>query len=1030
MSPEEAQRFKNVFFSNQDFKTGYEFHVEGNIVKAREYYTKAMYTLREESNWLGMIKVGGRVVTTYSGSNNDSLGIAIADTLLATIDRSAPSFRDATAPIYKGLLNLYYDRGANETGIASAHRLRSLLLKEHQTDILNSFVDIYGLVGFMHSSEGRIDSALYYLKTAHDIIPKLEKVSPDKASFTLYLYGSVLFNIGQYGKAIDMVERATEYALQVFGNGNPEMGRYYAELASQYNTLGEYESSISYQQKAIYHFEGREGLPDIFYQHLIPNAHLIQCSNYIEIKQLEKARYHYEKAMEYLQHLEKEVALSSSVSHVKGDLLVAQGTARQAIPYYFKTKSLHLKNIANGAFSYFSNDYQLMTLEADIAHAYQASEMLDSAIVSYKAAIAIAYELPAESIAQLKSSLNRKLAGVYMDMHELDSALHYNQIALKHTCLAFDSDNYFTLPPASDFNNTTASYQALLQKINLLYQLAEQQKEKERKIDILLQAVSFTELADEVHVEQLKKASLYRTAKSTTLVNNSIDIYRKGLRLTYELNRLTGDNKYLAQGFYFTQKMKAQQLWMSLLDSKSKNIAGLDKTLLDEERDLLADIALYESMIRTAIAEKDAKLAQQYKNDHLFAKRQELTRLYRKMEAEYPEYYAAKYNFMPENQNSLNKILNDDEVLIEYILVDSSLFTFVLSTDHPLKLYHTKAGTEFTDQVNELNTLLKHSSMLRSSSRQRFVELSRQLHANLLQPISQSLKEKERLIIIGDGLINYIPFEVLLVSAESSSFDEMDYLITHFEILYNYSTTLFAKARKTQPNQNEGLFAFAPIYDEEETTSGNTAMAINTDNLRAFQQDGSFSPLPESEKEVENIARIYQEHDRPFVAFFREQANEARLKAQLSQPHRYIHLAGHSFADLKNPNFSGVACYPDTTDTEEDGILYTGELYGLNTSADLVTLSSCESGLGKLQGTEGLLGLNRSFVYAGAQNVVYSLWKVYDKVSAQMMVDFYTGIIEEGLSYSSSLRRAKLTQISNPATASPHYWGAYLLIGR
>ena len=106
-----------------------------------------------------------------------------------------------------------------------------------------------------------------------------------------------------------------------------------------------------------------------------------------------------------------------------------------------------------------------------------------------------------------------------------------------------------------------------------------------------------------------------------------------------------------------------------------------------------------------------------------------------------------------------------------------------------------------------------------------------------------------------------------------------------------------------------------------------------------------------------------------------------------------------------------------------------GEIYNLNTKADLVTLSSCESGLGKLDGADGLVGLNRAFIYAGIPNVVFSLWKVYDRVSSTFMVAFYESVLE-GENYATSLRRAKLKLLESESTASPHYWSPFLLIGR
>jgi CHAT domain-containing protein len=112
----------------------------------------------------------------------------------------------------------------------------------------------------------------------------------------------------------------------------------------------------------------------------------------------------------------------------------------------------------------------------------------------------------------------------------------------------------------------------------------------------------------------------------------------------------------------------------------------------------------------------------------------------------------------------------------------------------------------------------------------------------------------------------------------------------------------------------------------------------------------------------------------------------------------------------------------------EDNILYTGEIYNLKIKANLVVLSSCESGYGYLDASEGILGLNRAFMYSGVPNVVYSLWKVYDKVSADLMINFYDSVLDNQ-NYAAALRASKLKMLEEKATASPHYWGAFLFMG-
>jgi CHAT domain-containing protein len=111
------------------------------------------------------------------------------------------------------------------------------------------------------------------------------------------------------------------------------------------------------------------------------------------------------------------------------------------------------------------------------------------------------------------------------------------------------------------------------------------------------------------------------------------------------------------------------------------------------------------------------------------------------------------------------------------------------------------------------------------------------------------------------------------------------------------------------------------------------------------------------------------------------------------------------------------------------GTLYSNEIYNLDLKADLVVLSSCESGIGKLVKGEGMMALTRGFLYAGADNIITSLWKVYDKSTSILMKNFYKYVLE-GESYSSALRKAKLEMISDPRTASPVNWSGFVLIGR
>ncbi len=443
------------------------------------------------------------------------------------------------------------------------------------------------------------------------------------------------------------------------------------------------------------------------------------------------------------------------------------------------------------------------------------------------------------------------------------------------------------------------------------------------------------------------------------------------------------------------------------------------------------DIMQLEKLIEEAHARQDTSEAIRLEYDLLFCKKKEYAAFQRDLEEQYPEYHESKYAFIPERSSHLQQLLQPGELLINYVFIDNQLLIYTLSRDIALTLTQSPLQAALNDQLGEIHQMLKQSSMNRRKSREDFVVLANDLYRQLLAPIENQLQGKSKLVIIGDGMTNFLPFEVLLPSPKVGAFHKLDFLVESYDISYHYSATLLAKARGKQMDQKKGIFAFAPVYNKQknEGTAEEEGEVEPVGNSRTGQFPDNLVPLPESQHEVINIIKMFatQSPGRSALAL-RHSANESTLKRHLGEDYKFIHIAGHSFANLVNPNFSGIACYEDYFDNE-DGILYSGEIYHLGINADLVTLSSCESGYGRLEKNEGILGLNHAFISAGTPNVVFSLWKVYDKVSAKLMVDFYQEVLEDK-NYTASLRQAKLNLLKDPSTAAPHYWSPYLLIGR
>jgi CHAT domain-containing protein len=158
-------------------------------------------------------------------------------------------------------------------------------------------------------------------------------------------------------------------------------------------------------------------------------------------------------------------------------------------------------------------------------------------------------------------------------------------------------------------------------------------------------------------------------------------------------------------------------------------------------------------------------------------------------------------------------------------------------------------------------------------------------------------------------------------------------------------------------------------------------------------------------------------------------ATETRLKAVGLERYRYVHLATHAVVDEEHPGMSRLLLQREEG-SSEDGILHLGEVYNLRLNADLVVLSACDTGRGRIARGEGIIGLTRGFLYAGAKSLLVSLWPVGDAATADLVLEFYEELLA-GRPRAEALRQAKLrTMGRNPEYAQPYYWSSLVLVGQ
>jgi CHAT domain-containing protein len=161
------------------------------------------------------------------------------------------------------------------------------------------------------------------------------------------------------------------------------------------------------------------------------------------------------------------------------------------------------------------------------------------------------------------------------------------------------------------------------------------------------------------------------------------------------------------------------------------------------------------------------------------------------------------------------------------------------------------------------------------------------------------------------------------------------------------------------------------------------------------------------------------------------EASRSLAMSSVLSRYRIIHFAAHGVLNEEHPELSGIVLsMVDRFGHPQDGILRLHDIYNLDLPVDLVVLSACNTAQGKEIKGEGLIGLTRGFMYAGAAGVVASLWKVDDEATAELMTGFYRGLLQEKLSAPAALRQAQLAMASQPRWRSPYFWAGFVIQGK
>ena len=534
------------------------------------------------------------------------------------------------------------------------------------------------------------------------------------------------------------------------------------------------------------------------------------------------------------------------------------------------------------------------------------------------------------------------------------------------------------------------------------------------------------------------------------------EIYEFYVDLLMQMHKQEPARSHDAAALQTSERARSRSLLESLIEARADIRRGVDPELLAQERSLQQRLNAKAEEALKLLANRAGETRLAARNREMDALTVELQQVQTQIRQTSPRYAALTQPQPLTLAKIQQQALDADTLLLEYSLGDERSFLWAV-TPTSVNSYELPKREVIETAARRAYELLSDTSALKGQTAPqidvRLKEASGQylaaaagLSRTLFGPVAGQLGKK-RLLIVADGMLHYIPFGAL---PDPNRFEGSDGnwqpLLVEHEIVNLPSASTLAVLRRELAGRKPAARILAmladPVFskDDERIRPGGRRAAPQTDSLnesknRILVETAGAEPgelrvrrLPFTRLEAEQILPLAPAGAGMKALDF-EASRATAMSEQLSQ-YRYVHFATHGLADSERPELSTIVLsLYDERGRPQDGFLRAHEVYNLNMPAEMVTLSACETGLGKLIRGEGLVSLTRGFMYAGAARVVVSLWSVNDRATAELMTKFYRRVLVEGERPAAALRAAQAEMWRDKRWGAPYYWAAFTLQG-
>lgn len=540
------------------------------------------------------------------------------------------------------------------------------------------------------------------------------------------------------------------------------------------------------------------------------------------------------------------------------------------------------------------------------------------------------------------------------------------------------------------------------------------------------------------------------------------DYYEFNIDILMRLHKQRPGAGHDGKALEMSERAHARSLLEMLAEARADIRQGVDPTLVGRERSLRQQLNIKaQQQTNLLSATYTERTGEQAKT--IAAKIEALSTELEQVETQIRQTsprYAALTQPRPLTLKEIQaQVLDTDTLLLEYSLGRDRSYlwavtpTTISSYELPKRQEVETTARRFYELLNTRNRIYAGRDWERRATlittdpqHQEMLETATHLSRMLLGPVASQLGRK-RIVIVADGALQYLPFAALpdpdSVERETGNIQP---LIVKHEIANLPSVSILPASRselakRPPPSQTIAILA-DPVFSPDDervkkvpagkNTGRPKAASVNAggqaEKVGVLNEEERFDRLPSTRKEAQGILGLLPSDKARLALDF----NASRALAGSGElgHYRYVHFATHGQLNDLHPGLSSIVLsLVDDSGRPQNGHLRLNEIYNLNLPVDLVTLSGCETGLGKEIRGEGLVGLTRGFMYAGAARVLVSLWRADDEATAELMLRFYRGVIKEGKRPAEALRTAQIEMLGQRRWQAPYYWAAFVLQG-